>query len=134
MVAVGTLYGYTIRGEEVVEAIVIAERTPYRQFGLKVYALQVGGRETCLGRTPRVEAAVVDAVVAQRAEVVTPRLDVHGRVCRKWKDTCVVLAAQECRKAVYGELCPHGREPAQTECRLDFVVSLDAGRKTIQCG
>ena len=53
---------------------------PYRKLGLQVDALKVGGLEAGLGRAPRVEAAVVDAVFAQRAKIALPRLHVHGRV------------------------------------------------------
>ena len=58
------------------QAVVTAiEVTPERQLRLQINALNVCRREARIGRTPRMEAHVVDAIALAHLEVMAPFLD-----------------------------------------------------------
>ena len=55
-------------------------------------------------------------------------------VCGEWEDAGVVLATQECRRSVYGELRPACLEAAQAEGGLHAVAVFDVGREAVERG
>ena len=52
--------------------VVFLEIAPERKFGLHIDALDVGCRESCLGRAPRMETDMVDAIAFTYLEVAAP--------------------------------------------------------------
>ena len=67
---------------------------PERQFGLQVDAAFVSRHKGSFGRTPRMEAHVVEAILLAHGEVVAPRIHVHRHMPRQWPHASIVLSAQ----------------------------------------